>query len=129
MYTTHSKQDEDSQLHYLILVALANWPHQSSARGAALGTMLGVQRKPADYGSRTVVHHPPDARRLQNLSRMPLSPPSTIDPTGDFFYRHGHLCSSWFAPDVIYSNVQNLTTNSYMATKAIIMHIIREVTS
>jgi hypothetical protein len=30
MYTTHSKQDEDSQLHDLILVALADWPHQSS---------------------------------------------------------------------------------------------------
>jgi hypothetical protein len=30
MYTTHSKQDEDSELHDLILVALADWPHQSS---------------------------------------------------------------------------------------------------
>jgi hypothetical protein len=31
MYATHSNQDEDSQLHDLILVALVDWFHQSSS--------------------------------------------------------------------------------------------------
>jgi hypothetical protein len=68
MYTTHSKQDEDSQLHYLILVALADWPHQSSARGAALGTMLGVRGSPRTTAREPsfTIHPTPEGSRTSH---------------------------------------------------------------